>query len=210
MKTIRLVAALAAAASLSACASVETVSRAAPTTPQAVQPGVAAFSIQAVQVSVPHSLRVSEANSYYPGSDIVWREDPMGDRYAQVKAIVEEGLQKAAARTQGSVPVVLDVEVTRFHALTEKARYTVGGVHSVQFTLRLLNPETGQPLTEPRKIKADFKAFGGARAINAERNGITQKYRITERIAEVIAQELAKPGSFHAAGNGLYGAINQL
>ncbi|MFK7937792.1 MAG: DUF6778 family protein [Roseovarius sp.] len=210
MKTLKIIAALATAVSLSACASVETVSRSAPTTAPSVQPASAQLNIQAVQIAVPYSLTVSEANRYYPGSDIVWREDPLGDRHQQVKAIFEAGLQKASAQTQGSVPVLVDIEVSRFHALTEKARYTTGGVHSLQFTMRLLNPETGVAYTEPREIKADFKAFGGARAINAERNGITQKVRITDRIAEVVAQELANPGSFVALNNGFYGALNQL
>ena len=210
MKTLKLIAALATAVSLSACASVETVSRSAPTTTPTAQPVSASLNVQAVQVSVPYALKVSEANSYYPGGDIVWREDPLGDRHQQVKAIFEAGLQKAAANTQGAVPVLVDIQVTRFHALTEKARYTTGGVHAVQFEMRLLNPETGVAYTEPRQIKADFKAFGGARAINAERNGITQKVRITDRIAEVVAQELSNPGSFVALNNGFYGALNQL
>jgi len=213
MKTLRLIAALATAVSLSACASVETVTRSAPEpthATQATQPTSAALNISAVRISVPYALKVSEANSYYPGGDIVWREDPLGDRHQQVKSIFEQGIQKAAPNVQGSVPVMLDIEVTRFHALTEKARYTTGGVHAVQFKMRLLNPETGEAYTESRNIKADFKAFGGARAINAERNGITQKLRITDRIAEVVAQELANPGSFKAAHNGFYGALNQL
>lgn len=210
MKPIRLIAAIIVAGSLSACASVETVSRSAPQAAAPVQPVSAQLSIEAARISVPYSLRVSEANSYYPGGDIVWREDPLGDRHQQVKAIFESGLLKAAANAQGPVPVVVDIEVTRFHALTEKARYTTGGVHAIQFTMRLLNPETGEAYTEPRFIKADFKAFGGARAINAERNGITQKYRITERIAQVVSQELADPGSFVALNNGLIGALNQI
>ncbi len=210
MKTVRLIAALATAVSLSACASVETVSRSAPQTAPAVQPTSAALNIQAINVDVPYTLRVSEANLYYPGGDIVWREDPAGDRHQQVKAIFEAGLQKAAASAQGTVPVVVDIEVTRFHALTEKARYTTGGVHAVQFKMRLLNPETGVAYTESREIQADFKAFGGARALAAERNGLTQKVRITNRIAEVVAQELANPGSFVALNNGFFGALNQI
>lgn len=211
MKLIRLITVLALAGSVSACATVETATRAAPLETQEVQPTAISLNVSAVRVSVPRSLRVSEANLYYPGGDIIWREDPLGDRHEQVKTIFESGLTKGLADLpQGNVPVLLDVEVTRFHALTEKARYTVGGVHAIQFKVRLLNPETGEAYTEPRFIKADFKAFGGARAINAERNGITQKVRITDRIAEVIQMELNNPGSFKSANNGLIGAINQL
>ena len=210
MNSLRLIAAIAAAATLTACGTTETVTRSVPQAPAASAPISSTLNIESARVSVPYSLKVSEANLYYPGGDIVWREDPLGDRHQQVKDIFEAGVIKASANAQGSVPVTVAIEVTRFHALTEKARYTVGGVHAIQFTMQLLNPETGEAYTEPRAIKADFKAFGGARAINAERNGITQKYRITERIAEVVSQELANPGSFVALNNGLMGAINQL
>lgn len=203
MKLFRLIAVLAAAASVSACATVETATRNVPLEAQKLQLAPAAVTVQAVRVSVPRSLRVSEANLYYPLGDIVWREDPLGDRHAQVQAIVEAGLKQGLQdMPQTGVPVLLDVEVTRFHALTEKARYTVGGVHSVQFKLSLLNPETGIAYTEPRLVKANLKAFGGARAINAERNGITQKLRITNHIAEVIRAELANPEALMLAQAG--------
>lgn len=213
MKLTRIIAALALTASVSACATTapETTTRNAPLDAAAVQPVSVALDIQGVSVNVPRSLKVSEANLYYPGGDIVWREDPAGDRYEQVKAIFEDGLSKGlSALPQGSLPVNLNVEVTRFHALTEKARYTIGGVHAVQFKLTLVDPETGAALTEPRLIKADFKAYGGARAISAERSGLTQKVRITDRIAEVIQQELSNPGSTNTAGLGLMGVINQI
>ncbi|HKK84375.1 MAG TPA: DUF6778 family protein, partial [Roseovarius sp.] len=160
-------------------------------------------------------LSLQNRNSIVSGKPglvhIVWREDPVGDRHAQVKAIVEAGLSEGiSAMEPGAVPVVMDVEVTRFHALTEKARYTIGGVHAIQFKMQLRNPETGQAYGEPHLVKADFKALGGAKAIEAERNGITQKHRITEHLAKVIQTELASPDGYKAANNGLMGAINQL
>ena len=162
-------------------------------------------------MTVPETLKVSEANSYYPGGDIVWREDPLGDRYAQVQAIFETAMQQGVSEMgEGNLPVYLDVQVSRFHALTEKARYTIGGVHALQFTYVLRNPETGEAYGEPKFVKADFKAFGGARAINAERNGITQKVRIVNQLAEVIRTELTSADGYSAANLGLIGAINQL
>jgi len=194
MKTIRFIAALSLTAFVSACGTAEIATRNAPLDAAPIQPITASLNVQEVVVEVPRKLKVSEANLYYPSGDIVWREDPLGDRHAQVKAIFEEGLGRGVAGLPtGSVPVRLKIEVNRFHALTEKARYTVGGWHSVQFTMTLEDPATGVALTAPRLIKADFKAFGGARAINAERNGITQKVRITQRIASVIQQELMTP-----------------
>lgn len=211
MKLVRLIAALMTGLALSACASVETASRNAPLEAPNLATMEVSFDVKAIRVSVPQYLKVSEANSYYPGGDIVWREDPLGDRHAQVKTIFEAGLQKGVTELgAGNVPVYLDVKVTRFHALTEKARYTIGGVHAVQFKFVLRNPDTGEAYGEPRFVKADFKAFGGARAINAERNGVTQKVRITNQLAEVIKTELMDPAGYQALNNGLIGVINQL
>jgi hypothetical protein len=206
-----MIAALMLGLAVSACGSVETATRNAPLKAPELAPSPVSFDVQEVRVSVPQSLKVSEANRYYPGGDIVWREDPLGDRHAQVKAIFEDGINRGvSAMEPGTVPVVMDIEVTRFHALTEKARYTIGGVHAIQFKMQLRSPETGQAYGEPHFVKADFKAFGGARAINAERNGVTQKYRITNQLANVIQAELTSPEGYQAANNGIIGAINQL
>ncbi|WP_417729513.1 DUF6778 family protein [Roseovarius sp.] len=179
---------------LSACANVDTATRNALHEEPALRAVPVSFDVQQIRVSVPKSLKVSEANRYYPMGDIVWREDAPGDRRAQVKAIMESGLARGVAGLQpGRVPVVLDVEVTRFHALSEKARYTIGGMHAVHFNLIYRNPVTGEAYSAPKAVRADFKAFGGQAAIAAERRGITQKVRITERLASVIQAELALP-----------------
>lgn len=167
--------------------------------------------VQQVRVLVPETLVVSEANLFYPGGDIVWREDPAGDRHAQVRTIFDRAMRQGiAAMPAGTVPVILDVQVTRFHALSEKARYTVGGVHALQFYYVLRNPETGEAYGAPKFVKADFKALGGIAAIEAERQGITQKKRITEHLAQVIQNELSDPDGYHAQALGLIGALNQL
>jgi hypothetical protein len=218
-RIFRPVLALAMALGLSACASVDTTSRdaplpsalQAPTQPQAA-PAVAASSFKVVQVAVnvPQSLRVSEANRYYPSGDIVWREDPIGDRHAQVKAIVEAGLSKGASRLDGDREVILKVSVTRFHALTEKARYTIGGVHAIQFYMTVVDAETGETLIPSHFVKADFDALGGAAAVASEARGVTQKVRITDHLAVVIQDELLKPTGYLAQNTGVIGAINQL
>jgi hypothetical protein len=198
---------------VSGCATGDTATRNAPTAGVAGVTNVQSltYDVQEVRVSVPETLSVSEANLYFPRGDIVWRGDPQGDRYAQVKAIVEAGLQSGVAQMQpGVVPVVLDVEVTKFHALTEKARYTVGGVHAVQFNVVLRNPETGAAYNAPHLVKADFKAFGGKQALEAEAQGLTQKKRITEHLAQVIQVELTSQGGYRATNLGLIGALNQL
>src|SRR6056297_1684040 len=209
MYLVKLIAALMLGLGLSACAGVETATRNAPLEAPALQP--AAVPLDVRDVRVPRSLTVSEANRYLPGGDIVWREDPPGDRHAQVAAILRQGLRRGVAGLpEGTVPVVLDVELSKFHALSEKARYTIGGVHAIQFTYTLRDPATGAALTEPRFVKADFKAFGGQKAVAFERRGITQKVRITEHLAQVIREELGAGQGYRAQATGLIGVLNQL
>lgn len=208
MKVIRIIAALVLTAGLSACASGEIASRNVQIASTPVEAAATSFDVRDVNVTVPRTLKVSEANLYLPAGDIVWREDPKGDRHAQVQAIVDAAMRQGTAGMQGRMPVRVDVEITRFHALTEKARYTVGGVHAIQFNLTLADPETGVPLTRPRHVKANLKAFGGKKALDAEAQGLTQKVRITQHLAGVIQQELANPAAFEPAAQPLFVAAN--
>ena len=144
---------------------------------------------------VPRSLQVSEANSYYPLGDIVWRGDAYGDRHAQIEAILSDSMGLARAGHRGSVPAVVEIEVKRFHSLTEKTRFSVGGVHSIRFDLTLRDPKTGVALAPTREIRADLKEYGGQRAMEAERQGLTQKLRVTRHLANVLRSELERPGS---------------
>ncbi|QIE44740.1 hypothetical protein G5B38_03915 [Pseudohalocynthiibacter aestuariivivens] len=210
MKMIKIVAAMLMGLAVSACASSEPefASRNAPLeTPEQIAP--VAVSVQTVTVSVPRALKVSEANRFYPGGDIVWREDPRGDRHVQVQRIVQDAMVKGVTGLNNGVPVELYVEVTRFHALTQKARYTTGGVHDLEFTVTLRDPATGNPLTEPRLIRADLKAYGGKQAIAAEGRGETQKVRITNHLAEVIRAEITQPGSYKSADLGMMRLFNK-
>lgn len=234
MKLMKLITLLGLGAMVSACANIETTTRNAPfeTTPAvtsasvdmigfaatgpatgpavaAPQAAVPAFHITQINVDVPKSLKVSEANRYYPSGDIVWREDPLGDRHAQVKAIFQTGLQRGADTMTDGMPVILDVKVSRFHALTEKARYTVGGVHSIAFTMQLRDATTGALIGEPHQVKADLKAFGGQTAIEAVARGETQKVRITNHLANVLRQEMTA-GGFQNPKLGFMQAVNQL
>lgn len=201
MKFVRIIAALALGLSVTACASIDTATRNAPLesaaalADEAPSAAVRSIAVQSYVVKVPADLKVSEANTYYPMGDIVWRGDAAGDRHQQVAAIFDESLSRATTGMTGALPVTAEIVVRRFHALTEKTRYTVGGVHSIRFDLILRDPETGIAIMPPREIKADLKGFGGSRAIEAEAKGITQKVRITQHLANVIRMELDNPGS---------------
>ncbi|MGR3794897.1 DUF6778 family protein [Vannielia sp. SX4] len=161
---------------------------AAPAQTQA--PYAQAYRIRDIRVNVPDSLRVSEANSYYPNADIVWRGDAPGDRHEQVAAIFEEALGRGAVRLNAGKEVDVEIEVLRFHSLTEKTRYTIGGVHSIKFQMTMIDPQTGAVL-ESRKIVADLKAYGGTKAVAMEAKGWGQKARITQHLANTFAAELS-------------------
>ncbi len=199
MKNSKIILAGVALLALGACASPSVVSRAA-------EPGMSLLSEDAgalvaapsykvvdVRVEVPESLTVSEANSLIPRADIVWRGDPYGDRRAQIAALMREAMLKGAASLEGEREVVLLVEVARFHALTERARYTVGGNHNIDFWITVLDAETGEVVEPRRFLDTDLPGLGGMAAIAAEARGETQKVRIGAFLANVIREELGKP-----------------
>lgn len=186
----------AALAVAAGCASVDDVTR------TVVKPVVPAeitmardYSVTRLNVVVSRDLTVSEANLYYPLADIVWREDPYGDgdRHAQVEAIVIPAAERAVGGLRGNRDVGVLIEWQRFHALTEKARFSVGGVHSMKFRLTVYDPVTGEPIEPVRVIDADLVAYGGETALRAVRAGQTQKVRISNHLAGVIQRELIPP-----------------
>lgn len=149
-----------------------------------------ALNVLDVRVTVPRDLKVSEAETYYPIADIVWRGDPRGDRYQQIEAIYATAVPPAIAPLNHGIPVVAEIEVTRFHCVTDKTRYTVGGVHSLKFMLTIRHAETGEVLDGPRLVNADVPAPGGRKAVAQDYAGITQKDVVTQRLATVIRREL--------------------
>ena len=214
---LKKMAAMALAALVAGCGAVDTPSRNVPFEASApvvnfqapvFEQAMPDYQVTQVNVIVPRKLIVSEANRYYPSGDIVWREDPIGDRHAQVEAIFKDAMQRGTARVEGDIPVIIDVQVLRFHALTEKTRYTVGGIHSIRFGLSIRSAETGLLLEERRIVQADLVGFGGERAVNAVRQGQTQKVRITDHLAYVIRQELEEPEGHKNPKLGLVQVLN--
>lgn len=158
-----------------------------PTEVMAVTTSVA---IRGIEISVPDSLRVSEANVMVPVADIVWRGDPLGDRRQQVAAIFQAAALQATADLTEGRGVILSLQVTRFHALTEKARYLTGGNYALRFVMTLRDAETGIVIDGPREVEADVRASGGVRAIAEDNAGRTEKVVITERLVQVLRYEL--------------------
>lgn len=155
-----------------------------------LDPGVTrGWRVTDVQVSVPASLTVSEAKSLLPRADIVWREDPPGDRHAQVATIIRDAAKQGASGLRGSRPVVLSITVSRFHALTFEAetRLQRSGVHNIHFTAQVSDARSGAILAGPEVIEASLPAFSGEEAKAARAKGLTQKKVIHAHVAATIA-----------------------
>lgn len=153
----------------------------------------AQYDVAAVEVRVPRQLRVSEANLFYPVADIVWHGEALADRHAQVQAIFAEAAANATAPMTRGRAVLVDFEVARFHSVTAKARYTVGGVHNVKFIMTVRDAASGEVLDGPREVVADAKASGGARAIAEDEAGRTQRVVIVEMLTQALRRELSAP-----------------
>ena len=143
---------------LGACVPVETTTRNTSSTAVEKTLPAAAPSYRPVglRIEVPDTLVVSEANTYAPFADIVWRGDEFGDRHKQVKALFAEAFK--AADLKGGKPVLVSVKVMRFHALTEKARYVTGGNYAIYFFLQLSDPKTAKPLGPARLVSINQDA----------------------------------------------------
>lgn len=204
MKFMRKLALVGAALSLAACSG-GTVSRAqmenmgllkaedATFAPVPLNPS---YRVAKVDVTVPASLVNTEENSYKPAVDIIWREDPIGDRHAQVDKIMTDALVSGTSGLKGVRPVVLDVTMLKFHALTQRTRYSIGGTHHIIFALRVRDAKTGAVVEPVRVIETEFEAFGGDKAIAAEQQGLTQKVRITQHVQSLINYEMTRPRDF--------------
>lgn len=158
-----------------------------------------------VNVTVPRSLTVSEQEVFVPKADIVWREDPAGDRHAQVATIMEAAIRKGASGTAGTRPVRLNITMTRFHAMTFKAETKAPtGVHDVEFTITAVDARTGEVLFGPQYMEASLRAMTGAEMSAARARGETQKSQISAHVARTIAGWLGlgadQRGDFSSVG----------
>ena len=167
----------------------------------------AGWRLADVRVAVPKTLVVSEAKSLLPTADIVWREDPMGDRYAQVATIMDNAITRGAQGLRGARQVIIDVTVTRFHALTFEAelRDQNWGVHNIDFTAQVVDARTGEVLVPATAIRAELPALSGQQMRDARKRGLTQKSMITSHVAKTVAGWLAigpdNRGEFSRQGN---------
>lgn len=199
MKPFRLIAALGLGGMVAACGATPDITTtsvalgaATPSLAFQQESATPSLTVSGINVRVPQELTVSEANGYYPRADIVWRGDDLGDRRQQVKAIFEHAFATGTSTLNGDRPVVIDVQVSRFHSLTERARERVGGVHNMEFFLTVYDAETGAVVMPARLVEANLPALGGVAAIEAVQRGQTQKVRVSTYLSMVILEELRK------------------
>ena len=156
------------------------------------------YSIARMQFHAPDDLRISEGNGYYPFVDVVWRGDPVGDRIAQIGAIFEAAMARGTADLDGSTPVIVDIGLKRFHGVTERTRFSVGGVYNMVFDLTVLDARTGAVIEPSREVVANLSAPGGNAALLAEMQGQTEKVRVTDYLTQVLHDELRGEIAFAA------------
>lgn len=193
MTILKTVTALGLVAGLSACGATQGVSRNQPLDVPGMAGGtvdVASalrdINVNSFRMVVPESLSVSESNGYYPIADIVWRGDPLGNRQQQISDIFTTAFEGGAAQLSGARPVDVQVVLARFHSVTDRTRWTVGGTHSIRFYLTVRDAATGAIMIDRQYIEADLPAFGGGDAFRAEQRGETQKVRVTAHLTNVL------------------------
>lgn len=149
------------------------------------------WRVTAIDVTVPRTLSVSEEEILLPRADIVWREDPAGDRYDQVAAIMKAAISRGARGLKGARPVRLEVTMTRFHAMTLVAETRApAGVHDVEFDITARDARTGEVLAGPEHVEASLPALTGPAMARARLQGQTQKSQISAHVARTIASWL--------------------
>lgn len=144
------------------------------------------WNVSEVNVLVSEDLRVSNKNTLAPNADIVWHGEPMGNRRAQVRRILTEGITRGAADLTGPRGVIINTSLVHFHAVTPAAvTHAPAAVHNIKFAARVFDDQSGQPLSETHEIEADLEAFVGTAAVTAAVQGNTQRVRIVNHLARV-------------------------
>ncbi|NIZ08772.1 DUF6778 family protein [Pseudooceanicola sp. HF7] len=148
--------------------------------------GVTDYDVKSYAVRVPRSLKTNETDNRHPDVDIVWREDPEGDRHAQVQTIVTDAARRAFKASNGGQDANVGIEVAYFHAMSDKTRATTGGWLTVTLYVTITDPVTQELLEPTYELKTQLNGYGGAEAIAAVDRGETQKYRISRNLTEAL------------------------
>ena len=193
------IAALMLALTVSACGSVETATRNLPLSPLVASADAPRsvttrnYDVWAMNFTTKDGLQVSEGNGYYPFTDVVWRGDPIGDRKAQLGEIFTTALQRGMGEGTGGRPVAVEIELIRFHGVTERVLYSIGGNYHIVFAMTVRDARTGEVLEPARRIETNLASNGGDAVLRDQQMGQTQKVRVTEFLAVTLRDELTGP-----------------
>ena len=148
------------------------------------------YALRGFNFDVSPDLRISESETFYPNADIVWRGDPIGPRIPQIAAMFEEAARRNRAVLDGSFPVDVDVTLIRFHGVTNRTRYTFGGVYNVVFEMTVRRAGSDEVIEPRRRVAGDLDAPGGDRAAALDQAGQTQKVRVTDFLTSLLRAQL--------------------
>jgi len=148
------------------------------------------YRLNAFNFEAQEGLQISESESFYPNADVVWRGDPIGPRIPQIAAMFEEAATRNRAFIDGRFPVDVYLTLVRFHGVTNRTRYTVGGVYNVIFDLTIKSAATGDVIEPTRRIVGNLDAPGGERAALLDRAGQTQRVRVTDFLTSLLRAQL--------------------
>lgn len=149
------------------------------------------YDIESFTFTALPDLTVSEAEGYYPFADVVWRGESKGARIPQIGAMFETAAARNSSVLAGDVPVAVQVRLVRFHGVTDRTRYSVGGNYNIVFDMTVTDARTGTLLEPTRRIVGNLDAPGGSRAVSLERSGQTQTVRVTSFLTSLLRAELS-------------------
>lgn len=148
------------------------------------------YDLRGLNFAAPPDLSVSESEGFYPAADIVWRGDPRGPRLPQIEQLFRDAADRNRSMLIGDMPVTIDVTLVRFHGVTNRTRYTVGGVYNIVFDLTIRDATTGAVIEPTRRVRGNLDAPGGERAVLLEDAGQTQKVRVTDFLTGLLRAQL--------------------
>ncbi|EBA11320.1 lipoprotein, putative [Roseobacter sp. CCS2] len=148
------------------------------------------YALRGFRFDAQAGLRIAESESFYPAADVVWRGDPIGPRIPQIAVMFEEAATRNRAILNGSFPVDVDVTLVRFHGVTNRTRFTVGGVYNVVFDMTVRRAGTDEVIEPTRRVAGNLDAPGGERAARLDAAGQTQKVRVTDFLTSLLRAQL--------------------
>ncbi|MEO1495154.1 MAG: DUF6778 family protein [Pseudomonadota bacterium] len=156
-----------------------------------VSSNVSGWSMQDINITFgPEISRTATGTEF--SSNFVWEGDGDGNRKKLVIALFEDAMQDIGREAMtGNRAVAMNVEVTRFHALTQASRLLCCGEHNIRANLSVTDAGSGEVLAEGEDIYLGRVALGGIPGLVAVAAGRDQRVRIRESIIRQTRDWLA-------------------